>query len=178
MARKNIAYTDHYAAVMKALTTRGLLVGAYDDKGKPNLMTIGWGSLGTVWGKPMWVVLVRPSRYTYHCIEKHKCFSVNVPPPEMEEACTLCGTRSGRDTDKFKACGLTAERAGAVEAPVVAECPLVYECKVVHWSDVVSPHLAEEILTGAYAGGDFHRIYWGEIVAARAAPGAAKSIGP
>ena len=60
-----------------------------------------------------------------------------------------------------------------MHAPVVAECPLVYECRVVHFNDVLPPNLAEEIRQGAYPKGDFHRIYWGEILAARAEPDAA-----
>ena len=177
MKRKTIEPTEHFAAVMKIMTSRGLLIGAYDAARKPNLMTIGWGTIGAIWGKPVWVVLVRPSRYTYHCIEKQGCFTVNVPTEAMAGACALCGSRSGRDTDKFAACGLTVEKAETVDAPAVAECPIIYECRVVHSNDVLPPRLAEEIRTGAYKSGDFHRIYWGEILAARAAPGAAKLLG-
>ena len=173
MPKKPMACTDHYADVVKVLTSRGLLLGAYDAAGKANLMTIGWGALGEVWGKPVWIVLVRPSRYTYKCIEAHGCFTVNVPSAALAEACDVCGSQSGRTVDKFAACRLTAERAATVEAPVVVECPIVYECKVVHANDVVSERLAREIADGAYAGGDFHRVYWGEILDARAEPKAA-----
>ena len=176
MAKQQMAFTAHFAAVIGALTSRGLLVGSYDAQRKANLMTIGWGTIGSVWGRPMWIVLVRPSRYTYQCIDRHGCFTVNVPTREMAEACSLCGTRSGRDTDKFAACGLTAERASRVEAPAVVECPLVYECKVVHSNDVLPPQLADEIRAGAYPGGDFHRIYWGEILATRAETDAAERL--
>ena len=176
MASSEIAYTDHYEAVMKVLTSRGLLLGAYDAAGKANLMTIGWGTLGAVWGKPLWVVLVRPSRYTYKCIESAGCFTVNVPGADLEEACALCGSKSGRDLDKFAACGLKAAKARTVKAPAVAECPIVYECKVVHSNDILPPRLAGEIVAGAYKGGDFHRVYWGEILAARADPDAAARL--
>jgi flavin reductase (DIM6/NTAB) family NADH-FMN oxidoreductase RutF len=114
--------------------------------------------------------MVRPSRYTYQCIEKHGCFTVNVPTPAMAEACAISGTQSGRDIDKFAVCRLTAEKARTVRAPVAAECPIVYECKVVHSNDVLPPRLAEEIRSTAYKGGDFHRVYWGEILAAWADP--------
>jgi flavin reductase (DIM6/NTAB) family NADH-FMN oxidoreductase RutF len=177
MAKKMIAPTDYFAEVKKVLTSRGLLLGSFDAGGKANLMTIGWGALGEVWSKPLWVVLVRPSRYTYKCIESSGCFTVNVPSAKMEEACNVCGTQSGRTIDKFAACRLTAELAGTVRAPAVAECPIVYECKVVHSSDVVPERLAPEIVDGAYPGGDFHRVYWGEILAARAEPDAASRLG-
>ena len=65
---------------------------------------------------------------------------------------------------------------GSVLAPVVEQCPIVYECKVVHSNDILPPRLAEEIRASAYAGGDFHRVYWGEILAARADPKAAELL--
>ena len=166
-------YSQHFEAVMKALTSRGLLLGSYDASGKPNIMTIGWGSVGSIWGIPLCIVLVRPSRYTYQCIEHTGCFTVNVPAEELSAACAVCGTLSGRDRDKFGECDLTAEKAGSVLAPTVAECPIVYECQVVHSNDVVPEKLAEEIVSGAYVNGDFHRVYFGKILAAGAAENAA-----
>ena len=176
MLDDTMEFTEYYPAVMGALVSRGLLLGSYDAQGKPNIMTIGWGALGSVWSKPLWIVLVRPSRYTYGSIERTRGFTVNVPSSDLAEACELCGSESGRDTDKFAACGLTAERAATVEAPVVRECAIVYECRVVHWSDVLAPRLAEEIVASAYRGGDFHRTYWGEILSARVDRKAARSL--
>jgi flavin reductase (DIM6/NTAB) family NADH-FMN oxidoreductase RutF len=167
--KRRIEYTDHYPAVMKALTTSGLLLGANDAAGRPNVMTIGWGAIGAMWGRPVWIVLVRPSRHTYKCIEMSRCFTVSVPGVDLEDACRIAGSRSGREGDKFAACGLTVEPAETVRAPAVAECPLVYECAVVHSVDIAEDRLDAEIVKGAYAGGDFHRIYYGQIIATRAA---------
>ena len=176
MARRKIHHTEYYAEVMKALTAHGLLVGSYDAAGKANLMTIGWGAMGTVWGVPLWMVLVRPSRYTYQCIEHSGCFTVNVPSEAMGMACALCGTKSGRDTDKFAEAKLTAVRSSSVLAPVVQECPIVYECQVVHSNDIVPSKLSDEIRSGSYVSGDYHRVYFGKILAAFADPEAVKSL--
>ena len=176
MARKDIKPSEHYERVIEVLRSRGLLLGSYDAAGRPNIMTIGWGSLGSIWGIPIWTVLVRPSRYTYACIEHTGCFSVNVPTPAMSGACAVAGSRSGRDTDKFAECGLTAGKGQTVLAPVVEECPIVYECQVVHSADVLPAKLADEILSGNYMGGDFHRIYFGKILAARAEANAAELL--
>lgn len=178
MARKKIAYTDHYPAVIDALSSRGLLLGSYDASGKANIMTIGWGALGSVWGEPMWIVLVRPTRYTFQCIEHTGCFTVNVPTEGQGMACATCGTLSGRDTDKFAECGLTAQRATSVLAPAVDECPIVYECQVVHSNDVAPEKLTEDILGGAYVDGNFHRVYYGKIVASLAHGDAAQRLAP
>lgn len=173
MEREKLEFGTHYASVLRALTTRGLLVGSYDASGNGNVMTIGWASLGSVWGLPVWTILVRPSRYTYTCIEHTGCFTVNVPTDAMTMACAVCGSKSGRDTDKFVECDLTAERAQNVLAPTVQQCPIVYECRVVHSNDVVPNKLADEILKSSYMSNDFHRVYYGKILAAYAAPDAA-----
>jgi flavin reductase (DIM6/NTAB) family NADH-FMN oxidoreductase RutF len=176
MATTKINYTAHYDLVMKALTSRGLLLGAYDANGKANLMAIGWGALGNIWGMPIWTVLVRPSRYTYQCIEHGQGFTVCVPTEAMGMACAVCGSKSGRDIDKVKECGLTARRAEHVMAPDIAECPIVYQCHVVHSNDVVPARLADEILDGAYMNADYHRIYFGKILAVRCDPDAAEKL--
>jgi flavin reductase (DIM6/NTAB) family NADH-FMN oxidoreductase RutF len=176
MSKQRMHYADHYAAVMRAMTGGGLLLGSYDSAGKANIMTIGWGAVGSVWGLPMWVVLVRPSRYTYRCIEHSRCFTVNVPTAAMAAACATAGSTSGADTDKFAIAGLTAAKGGAVSAPVVAECPIVYECQVVHSNDVLPERLAPGP-AGMYADGQFHRVYYGKIVAALAEPNAASLLG-
>jgi len=168
MSKQKMNFSKHFDLVMDTLKSPGLLLGSYDAAGKPNVMTIGWGSIGTIWGIDVWTVLVRPSRYTYQCIEHSGCFTVNVPSEEMAMHCATCGSRSGRDMDKFAECNLTAERGPSVLAPIVAECPIVYECQVVHSSDVLPDRLADEILSGAYMDGDYHRVYWGKILGAYA----------
>jgi flavin reductase (DIM6/NTAB) family NADH-FMN oxidoreductase RutF len=174
--KQKVPHTEHFSAVMEALTSRGLLLASYDAAGKPNAMTIGWGTVGSIWGLPVWIVLVRPSRHTHACIERRGAFTVNIPPAALAGACATCGSTSGRDTDKFARCGLTPEKASAVDAPIVAECPLVYECRVVHSLDVLPERLAPAIRSGAYQSGDYHRLYFGEILAARAEPDAGRLL--
>lgn len=169
MERKRIDYGAHYDKVLEKLQSPGLLLGTYLPDGRPNIMTIGWGSMGYIWGIPVWTVLVRPSRFSYHGMEYAGCFTVNVPDRSMNMALARCGSVSGRDVDKFADCNLTARKGQNVLAPVVDECPLVYECQVIHSNDVIPEKLADEILEGAYTDGDYHRIYFGKIMAVYAA---------
>lgn len=175
-SRQKIDFTAHYPAVMRALTGRGLLLGSYDAAGRANAMTIGWGSIGSLWGIPVWTVLVRPSRYTYRCIEHTGCFTVNVTTDDQAMAAATCGSKSGADVDKFELANLTAERANNVLAPTIAECPIVYECQVVHSNNVQPARLADEILSGAYVNGDYHRVYWGKILGTYATADAAEAL--
>lgn len=173
MTRQPCPYSRHFEAVCNVLTGRGLLLGSYDASGTPNAMTIGWASIGSIWGLPIFSVLVRPSRYTYSCIEHTGCFTVNVPGADLGLACAVCGSKSGRDLNKFEECNLTEKCALNVLAPAIDQCPLVYECRVVHHNDVLPERLANEILAGAYTDGDFHRVYFGQILHVEAAPDAA-----
>ena len=75
------------------------------------------------------------------------------------------GNVSGRDYDKFKQKRLTTTPGRKIKSPIIEECAIHYECRVVHKNDVIPDKLAEEILGSAYRQGDFHRIYFGEILA-------------
>jgi flavin reductase (DIM6/NTAB) family NADH-FMN oxidoreductase RutF len=177
MERKEISHTEHFPAVIDAMASRGLLLAAYDSSGKANAMALGWATFGGIWSMPMCIAMVRPSRYTYQCIEHSGCFTVNVAGADLAKACLLCGTKSGRDGDKLAEAGLTVEKALTVEAPVIAECPIVYECKVVHHNDILPPELADEVQRQWYADGDYHRVYFGKILTTQAAHNAAELLG-
>ena len=164
MARETIHYTGYFDQVCKVLGDWGALILSLDANGKPNPMTIGWGTLGIVWGRPMWVVLVRPSRYTYGCLEHTGDFTVNVPPASLDDVAMFCGTVSGRDHDKMAEKGLTVEPSEAIISPGIAECPIIYECKVVQKTDVVPATFDPKIVEQAYPRGDFHRVYFGEVL--------------
>ena len=176
MANVSEDYTRHFDQVMKVLCGRGLLLASYDANGRANAMTIGWGAVGSMWGMPIWQVMVRPSRYTYKCIEASRAFCVCVPTTMLTSACTVCGSQSGRAGDKLAALNLSVRRGEAVNAPIIEACPIVYECSVVHSSDINPGVLAREINTSAYANGDYHRVYWGKIEAMRLAEDAAERL--
>jgi len=167
---------DYLNETIGVLRKGGLLLVSADADGKPNAMTIGWATIGVIWGKPILVVLVRPSRYTYGLMEQADDFTVNVPSAELREAVAFCGSKSGRDYDKFAEKGLTAVPGKKVKSPIIDQCLINYECKVVHKNDVLKDKLASEIVSSAYAGGDFHTIYYGEILSVYASPDAREKL--
>jgi flavin reductase (DIM6/NTAB) family NADH-FMN oxidoreductase RutF len=164
MPKIEVSYTDYLKETIKMLGHGGLLLASTDAKGNPNAMTIGWGTIGIIWAKPIFVVLVRPSRYTYDLIEITNDFTVNVPTPKLADKISYFGTVSGRNQNKFKAKGLTVRPGKKVKSPIIEECVINYECRVVHKNDVIPDRLADEIRHRAYRQGDFHRIYFGEIL--------------
>jgi len=134
--------------------------------GKVNTMTIGWGSIGVIWSKPIFTVLVRPSRFTYGLIEKSSEFTVSIPlAKDMKEALALCGTKSGRDIDKIAAANLTLWPGQKVAVPVIAGAGLYYECQIVYKQAMLPSALDSGYQARCYAAGDYHTMYFGEIVA-------------
>ena len=168
MARKKVSYTHKLARTLALLADPGLLLVSSKRSGESNVMTIGWATVGIIWGKPIFVVMVRPSRYTYEFIEDSGVFTVNVPTMEMRDWVMVCGTKSGRELDKFKAYNVPTEQAKHVPSITIAECPMVYECQVVHTNDVIPENLDPSIEASAYGGKDYHRLYYGEILGAYA----------
>ena len=121
MARKKVSYTHKLARTLALLADPGLLLVSSKRSGESNVMTIGWATVGIIWGKPIFVVMVRPSRYTYEFIEDSGDFTVNVPTMEMRDWVMVCGTKSGRELDKFKAYNVPTEQAKHVPSIVIAE---------------------------------------------------------
>jgi flavin reductase (DIM6/NTAB) family NADH-FMN oxidoreductase RutF len=168
MAKVRVRYTDYFAQTIQRMREDGLLLVTQGADGKPNVMTIGWGTIGSIWSRPVFLVLVRPSRYTYSRLEQISDFTVNVPTRELAAAVSHCGAVSGRDHDKFQETHLTLIPSREVRPPIIRECVVHYECRTLHRNEVLPEALAQAVREEAYPSGDFHRIYFGEIVAAYA----------
>ena len=162
---KDILISEYTGEMLRQLP-KGILL-AVGESGRNNLMTIGWGSLGVIWGKPIFTVMVRYSRYTYELIDKAKEFTVNVPlAVDLTKELNLCGSKTGRDIDKFKEAGLTPAKAKTVTAPIVKECELHYECRVVYQQAMEPALITGQIKDNFYPQGNYHVIYYGEVLAA------------
>ncbi len=168
MAKRIVDFKECQPDTLKAFDEKRVLLVSQGSKGIPNIMTIGWGSLGIVWKRPVFTVLVRHSRYTHALIEETGEFSVNILPPGMEEVAKYCGTVSGRDVNKFEVKQLTSITASRLKVPLIKECIIHFECRVIYRSDLLPEALDKPLLTEIYGNTkDFHRIYFGDILACR-----------
>lgn len=165
MAKKIADYRDHIGETIKAFNEERVLLVSRGKEGLPNVMAIGWGTIGIIWRRPIFIVMVRPSRYTYKLIEETGEFTVNIATPELKEVVQYCGTVSGRDHNKFKEKQLTAIPSKEVKTPIIKECILHFECRVVYKNDLIPSELEKSIIQTLYPKGDFHRVYLGEILA-------------
>ena len=110
-------------------TTPVWVVGTYDQKGKPNVMTAAWG--GICCSQPPCIyVSLRKATYTYGNIVERKAFTVSIPSEDYTKEADYFGLTSGKTVDKFVVTGLTAAKSDLVDAPYVKEFPLIIECKV------------------------------------------------
>lgn len=139
-------------------------------EGKVNSMTIGWGTLGIEWKKPIFIAYVRESRYTKELLDKNLEFTVNIPYGEYDKSIlSICGTKSGRDMDKIKELGLDLEEGETVSVPGIRQLPLTLECKVIYKQEQDPAAINEENIQRYYTGdnaGDYHTAYYGQITAA------------
>jgi flavin reductase (DIM6/NTAB) family NADH-FMN oxidoreductase RutF len=165
MAKKTAAYMDHIEETAKAFSEDRVLLVSRGRESLPNVMAIGWGTVGIIWRRPIFIVLVRPTRYTYKLIEETGEFTVNIVPPELKGVVQYCGSVSGRDHDKFKEKQLTAIPSKKIKTPIIKECILHFECRVVNKNDLIPSALEKSMIDTFYPKGDFHRVYFGEILA-------------
>ena len=107
------------------------LVATVSGEGKANVFTVI--CLGVACKRPpMLSVAVHPFVHSHSLIKATGEMTVNFPTAELLKAVKVCGSRSGRDVDKFAAAGLTAVPATKVKPPLVGECPVSLECVVKH----------------------------------------------
>jgi flavin reductase (DIM6/NTAB) family NADH-FMN oxidoreductase RutF len=97
--------------------------------GKESIITLGW--VGTICSNPPMVsISIRPSRFSHNLVKKSREFVINIPTTKMLEQIEICGTQSGKNTDKWKKCSFTKQPSDTISVPVIAECPVNMECKV------------------------------------------------
>ncbi len=149
-----------------------------------NIITLAWA--GTLCSKPPLVGIgVRPSRHSHGLIQEQGEFVVNIPTAEQVKSVDYCGVVSGRDEDKWAACGFTPLAGTEVDVPLIAECPVNLECRLeqtlslgthdLFIGEIVAIQISEEVTDErdridydkanplVYMGGEYRRV--GELLA-------------
>ena len=97
-----------------------VMVTTISAEGKPNIITLGW-AMPTSGQPPMCAISIGLPRYSHALLEQVPEFVMAFPAQDMEKAMLFCGTRSGREVDKFTESGLTALPATRVRPPLIGE---------------------------------------------------------
>jgi flavin reductase (DIM6/NTAB) family NADH-FMN oxidoreductase RutF len=98
--------------------------------GKDNIMAAAW-CFPLSMDPPLFGVSLSGKRHSYSVIKEGKCFGINLVAPDMREAALVCGTKSGKDVDKFAESGLSKEEGEKIDCALVGESPASIECRLV-----------------------------------------------
>ncbi len=102
---KEISAKELKENFIKDIADEWMLVAAGNRDGY-NMMTASWGFAGEMWGNDCMLTVVRPQRYTMQFINNNDYFTLSFYG-DNREVHKVCGSKSGRDTDKAKLAGLT-----------------------------------------------------------------------
>ena len=167
--KQEINVWEYAPQILEALP-KGVLLTTRSGN-QVNTMTIGWGTLGIEWGRPIFILFVRESRYTRQMLAENGEFTINVPLDGCDkQILSYCGTKSGRDTDKIADLNLTLEEPETISVPGIKELPLTLECKVIYQQDQNPDAILPEIQKRSYppffpdGRGDYHTAYYPQIL--------------
>lgn len=162
---KEMEFDEQARQVLQILRQGAFLTTCASEQ--TNTMTIGWGYLGWAWRKPVFGVMVRHNRFTHELLEKNGEFTVTLPQEDMSKELAFCGTKSGRDTDKIKACDFSLIPGKTVSVPLIVCKALQYECKVLCKTQMLPQGLLPQTREQWYdkVPCDYHTFYFGEITA-------------
>ena len=148
--------------VFKMTDDDWFLITAGDRDGF-NTMTAKWGAFGTLWRRTIAKCYITHSHHTLGFIERADHFTISFYDEKYRPQLSLCGTKSGRDIDKVKETGFTPvySNNGAV---YFDEARLVIVCKKIYAADFEPDKMSKDVIGSVYSGGDYHRMYIGEII--------------
>jgi flavin reductase (DIM6/NTAB) family NADH-FMN oxidoreductase RutF len=161
---KEVSYKE-VAHEIHAQLEKGAFLNVKDKDGNANTMTISWGNMGVMWFKPVFTVMVRYSRYTYELLQNAEDFTVSFPiKGQFKDELAFCGSKSGRDFDKFEELNLKIKDGKNVKSPILSDCDINLECKIICRQPLDTTGF-DDYVHGVYGETkDYHVLFTGEIV--------------
>ncbi|MBQ5675377.1 MAG: flavin reductase family protein [Lachnospiraceae bacterium] len=133
------------------------------DKDKVNTMTVSWGGMGVMWGKNVFFLFIRDSRYTKEFIDNNSFLSVSFLGEEYREALNYCGSHSGRKENKIQNAGLTVGYKMGI--PYIDEADAVVIGQKLSATRLTEDSfLTPDIAKKWYQDGDMHTMYILEVM--------------
>ena len=130
---------------------------------KVNTMTASWGGFGVMWGKDVVYIVIRESRFTKEYLDDSNTFSLtffeNPPRGELK----YLGAVSGRDEDKIANARLEVDWDDGTA--YIGDGNLVLICRKLSATPITDETILDKsIIEKCYPDGDFHTLYFGEII--------------
>ena len=161
---QELAIKDLTENFFEAIGKEWMLVTS-GSKEKFNTMTASWGGIGFLWNKAVAFIFIRPERYTYEFIEKNDMLTLSFLGSGNRSIYNICGSKSGRDTDKIKESGLLP--LTTPDGNVTFEqARLTLECRKLYGQLLSPEHFIDKSLPDKWYGaqGNFHKVYVVEIL--------------
>ena len=157
-------FTDAYKEIpvyemenaQKLIDRDWMLITASDGE-KTNAMTASWAGLGELWHEHVAFIFIRPQRYTFEFTEKTDMISLAFFDEEYRNALTLCGRKSGRDSDKLTEAGLTVGKIAGV--PIIEEARMIVIGRKLYADFIKEECFTDRSMLKYYETKDYHRVY-------------------
>lgn len=159
MLFKEIKPTEIKENIMKLISEEWMLISA-GDPNKYNMMTASWGFMGEMWGKKCAIAAIRPQRYTIGFINSHDHFALSFYG-DRKEIHKICGSKSGRDTDKTAETGLTP--VFDCDTVYFEQARLVIICRKLYVQRLEENCFIDKSCLKWYGDKDYHYMFIGEI---------------
>jgi flavin reductase (DIM6/NTAB) family NADH-FMN oxidoreductase RutF len=98
-------------------------------KDQTNIMTMGWHSVMEFTPSLVGCVIAG-GNHSFDLIRNSRECVINLPTTALTDIVVRIGNTSGAEIDKFRECGLTADEAREVGAPLIRECHANFECRL------------------------------------------------
>lgn len=145
-------------ALLSNLTGTGIFVTLGLET--PNIMVTHWGTLGKMWGREVFFLPIRSSKYSYKIATETLGFALNIPCRDMRSEIARCDTLSGFSCNKFEELNLHPKRARTIDAYVLGECGPIVECKIIA---LISPSAIASTTAEQLSTSNAHTLFVGEI---------------
>ena len=142
MIKRFVSYNENLEKNIELLS-KGIFLTTKSGS-KVNSMTIAWGSIGFMWGKPV--------------------FTVTIPYKNVDKEIAFLGTKSGKDINKLAQLNIDTRESEKINTPVLNMEGMHFECRVLYKTTMSDKNLNEDIKNSKYPLEDYHTIYFGEIV--------------
>lgn len=156
---KEILATEIKENLIDCIANEWTLISAGNEGGF-NMMTASWGFAGELWGSNAVQVFIRPQRYTLGFVENEDRFALSFYG-DNKGIHKICGSKSGRDTDKVKETGLTPVFADGTV--YFEEARLVIICKKQYADSIKEECFIDKDPLKWYENKDYHRFFIGKI---------------
>ena len=138
------------------------------ESSESGVTSTDWGGMGYIWERPSTFIFIRDTRYTYQFLQQHESFTLSFFNEKYRDALRICGTMSGRNTDKVKEAGLTpletpSELMSFEEARMIIECKKMF-IQELDYANLIEPYKSK-IMEEAYKNElSKHQMFISEIV--------------